>query len=187
MLQILFSSKTRVKLLCLFIINSPKRFYLSEIIKLTHTPLRAVQRELVKLETTGLLIKNIEGNRVYFQINTNHFIFPELKILILKTVGFGDILRDSLQKEKEIEKAFIYGSYAENKETAKSDIDLFIVGRISGKKLMGLLKKTARTFNRPINPAIYSPEEFKRKKNSHFINSILKKPKIFLVGNKNAL
>jgi predicted nucleotidyltransferase len=186
-LKILFSSETRVKVLSLFITNPKNRFYLREIIKLTHAPHRAVQRELKKLESTGLLLKDVEGNRLYFQINSKHFIFPELKNLVLKTVGFGDALKSSLLKEEEIEVAFIYGSYAENKETAKSDIDLFVIGKISGKKLQGLIKKTARTYGRPINPVIYSSTEFKAKKNSHFINSILKKPKIMLVGNLNAI
>lgn len=187
MLKILFSSETRVKILSLFITNPKNRFYLREIIKLTRAPHRAVQRELKKLESTGLLQKNVEGNRVYFQINSKHFIFPELKNLVFKTVGFGDALKSSLQKEEEIEAAFIYGSYAENKETAKSDIDLFVIGKISGKKLQGLIKKTVKTYGRPINPVIYSSAEFKAKINSHFINSVLRKPKIMLLGNLNAI
>ncbi len=186
MLKVLFSSQTRVRILSLFIINPKNRFYLREIIKLTHAPHRAVQRELAKLESIGLLQKNVDGNRVYFKINVNHLIFPELKGLIFKTVGFGDALKSSLVKEKEIEAAFIYGSYAENKETAKSDIDLFVIGAISGKKFQGVIRKTAKTYGRQVNPVIYSPAEFKNKKSSHFISSILKKPKILLKGSPNA-
>lgn len=186
MLKILFSSETRVKILSLFIVNSGNRYYLREIIKLISAPLRAVQRELLKLESIGLLTKKNEGNRVYYQIDSTHFIFPDLKNLILKTVGFGDILKNSFLQEKEIELAFVYGSYAENKETYKSDIDLFVVGTISGKKLQTLLRKSTQTYGRRINPIIFSPAEFKRKMAGHFISSVLKKPKILLKGNLDA-
>ena len=185
-LKILFSSDTRIKILSLFITNPQNRYYLREVIKLSNAPLRAVQRELSKLEIAGLLMRTVDGNRVYFQINQRHFIFPELKNLILKTVGFGEILKNPHLQEKEIEIAFIYGSYAENKETAKSDIDLFIVGEISGKKLNTLLRRTVQSFGRQVNPTIYSPAEFKIKKTGHFIGSVLKKPKIMLKGSLNA-
>lgn len=186
-LKILFSSDTRIKILSLLITNPHNRYYLREIIKLCDAPLRAVQRELSKLESAGLLIKTIDGNRVYFQTNQKHFIFPELKNLIFKTVGFGDTLRNPLLREKEIEVAFIYGSYAENKETAGSDVDLFVIGTISGKKLQSLLRKTIQASGRQINPVIYTPAEYRNKKTGHFISSILKKPKIVLKGNPDAI
>lgn len=185
-LKILFSSETRVKILSLFILNPHNRYYLREIIKLIDVPLRAAQRELSKLEGIGLLIKKNEGNRVYYQVNSNHFIYSDLKGLLLKTTGFGEMLGNSLMSEKEIEVAFIYGSYAENKETAESDIDLFVIGTISGKKLQAYIRKMVKIYGREINPVIYTPAEFKKKKNSHFVNSVLKKSKIILKGNLNA-
>ena len=186
-LKTLFSSDTRIKILSLLITNPHNRYYLREIIKLCDAPLQAVQRELLKLERAGLLLKSIDGNRVYFQTNQKHFIFPELKNLILKTVGFGDTLRNPLLREKEIEVAFIYGSYAENKEAAGSDIDLFVIGTISGKKLQSLLRKIIHASARQINPVVYTPAEFRNKKTGHFIGSVLKKPKIMLKGNPDAI
>lgn len=187
MLKTLFSSETRVKILSLFILNPHNRYYLREIIKLINAPLRAAQRELLKLEGLGLLIKKTEGNRIYYQINTGNFIFPDLKNLILKTAGFGEILRNSFLQEKEIETAFIFGSYAENKETVSSDIDLFVIGTITGKKLQTYIRKLVKTYGREINPIIYTPAEFRKKKESNFIDSVVKKPKILLKGNLNAL
>ena len=187
MLKVLFSSETRVRILSLLITNSQNRYYLREIIKLINAPGRAVQRELSKLEGIDLLIKKTDGNRVYYQVNSGHFIFPELKNLILKTVGFGDLIKSPLLQEKEIEVAFIYGSYAENLETSKSDIDLFVVGSISGKKLQTLIRKTTKNYGRKINPVIFSPAEYKTKRSGHFIGSVIKKPKIMLKGNLNVI
>jgi len=187
MLKVLFSSQTRVKILSLLITNPRNRYYLREIIKLIDAPAQAVQRELSKLEGVDLLIKKNEGNRVYYQINSSHFIFTDLKNLILKTVGFGEILKSPLLHENEIKIAFIYGSYAENIETAKSDIDLFIIGNISGRKLQALLRKSTQNYGRKINPVVYSPVEFIKKKTGHFISSVLKRPKILLKGNLNVI
>lgn len=186
MLKILFSSETRVKILSLLITNPRNRYYLREIIKVINAPLRAVQRELSKLAATGLLIRETEGNRVYYQINSGHYLFTDLKNLILKTVGFGDLLKSPLLHEKEIDLAFIYGSYAANKETTISDIDLFIVGTITSKKLQSLLRKVILLYGRIVNPVIYSPAEFRRKRHGHFISSIWEKPKIWLKGYENA-
>jgi predicted nucleotidyltransferase len=187
MLKALFSSETRVKILSLFITNPQNRYYLRGIIKLINAPMRAVQRELLRLEGIELLTKKVEGNRIYYQINISHLLFPDLKNIIFKTVGFGETLRASLVKENGIEAAFIYGSYAEGRESAQSDIDLFIIGDISGKKLQTLLRKNIKTYGRAMNPIIYSPAEYKKKKNGHFISSVLKRSKIMLKGNLNAV
>ena len=187
MLKVLFSSNDRVKILSLFVANPKNRYYLREIPKLIQSALRPVQRELKKLESAGLLKKIIEGNRTYYEINTDHYIYPELKTLVLKTTGFGALLKTALLKEKEVECAFIYGSYAENKETAKSDIDLFVIGNISDKKLQSIFTKYAHTYGRELNSVLYSPDEFAKKRNGHFISSVLKKPKIMLKGDVNAV
>jgi predicted nucleotidyltransferase len=187
MLKVLFSSETRVKILSLLITNPHNRYYLREIIKLINAPAQAVQRELSKLEKISLIEKQTEGNRRYYRINSSHIIFPDLKNIILKTVGFGEMLRTPLLRQKEIEVAFIYGSYAENSETAKSDIDIFIIGFISGKKLQSLLRKLSQSYGRKINPVIYSAAEFKKKRSDHFISTVLKSPKIMLKGDPDAL
>ena len=187
MLKALFSSETRVKILSLFITNPQNRYYLRGIIKLINAPMRAVQRELLRLEGIDLLTKKVEGNRIYYQINADHLLFPDLKYIILKTVGFGETLRASLAKEKGIEAAFIYGSYAEGRENAKSDVDLFVIGDISGKRLQTLLRKKTKTYGRAVNPVIYSLAEYKKKITGHFISSVLKRPKIMLKGNLDAI
>jgi len=167
--------------------NPYSRYYLREIIKVTGAPGQSVQRELSKLESIGLLARQNEGNRTYYQANSNHLIFPELKNIMFKTIGFGEILKTPLANEREIELAFIYGSYAENTETVKSDIDLFIIGSVSGRKLHSLLRKLANSYGRKINPALYTADEYKKKRNGHFISAVLKKPKIMLKGNQNDL
>ena len=184
MLKNLLCSNVRVKILTLFLANPQNRYYLREVEKLTRFQVRAVQRELSNLVEFGLLTKSFEGNRIYFQVNTEFFLFPEFKSIILKTTALGDALKAEIEKSRKIKAAFIYGSYAENRENTKSDIDLFVIGSITGKDLQSLLAKPKQQVYREINAALYSEREFKEKikKRNHFIVSVLKKPKIFLKG-----
>lgn len=184
MLKNLFSSNVRIKILTLFLANPLARYYLREIEKLTGLQVRAVQRELLNLVEFGLLVKSPEGNRAYYQVDPEFFLLPELKSIIFKTTALGDALRGGIKKDSKIKAAFIYGSYAENRESTKSDIDLFVIGDISGRELQSLLAKPKREIHREINAALYSEKEFKEKlkKRNHFVVSVLKKPKILLKG-----
>ncbi len=188
-LGLLFSSSARVKILTLFITNPKRRFYQREVAKFTHLPIRAVQRELVRMERLGLLETAREGNRVYYQVNEKFFLYPELKGIVLKTSGLGSILRDNLQAEEDILVAFIHGSYAQNRETISSDIDLFLVGEISSKDLHKLIRKAQGISGREINYALYTPEEFKKRVQTkdHFISEVLHSAKIFIKGSESDL
>lgn len=90
MLVELFSSHARVAVLNLFLANPDDRFYVREVAARTRQPVRAVQRELPKLEAIGLLKHTVDGNRKYYQVDRECPIFPDLKSLFLKTVGLGD-------------------------------------------------------------------------------------------------
>jgi predicted nucleotidyltransferase len=189
MLELLFSSSARVKILTLFLMNPENRFYQREIEGLTGLPIRAVQREVEKLEALGLFQRSVDGNRVYYRVDRGFFLFPELKSMILKTTGLGLPLRDELQNEGRINIAFIYGSYAANQETTTSDIDLFVIGDLSSRELHALLGEARRITHREINYTLFGPREFReRVRSAHgFVLNVLKGPKIFLKGDEDAL
>ena len=189
MLELLFSSSARVKILTLFLLNPESRFYQREIEGLTSLPIRAVQREVERLETLGLLKRTAEGNRVYYQVDREFFLFPELKSMILKTTGLGSLVRERLQNEDRIEIAFIYGSYAANQETTVSDIDLFVIGELPSRELHAAVREVEKVVHREINYALFSPEEFRQKVRARngFVLNVLEGPKIFLKGDEDAL
>lgn len=189
MLKSLFTSKTRIELLKCFLLNPESPFYQRQIEQKTHFPIRAIQRELANLCSIGLLNKRAGGNRNYYSLNKTYPIRNELKNIILKSTGIVDALTHYLSENPDIELAFIYGSYAKDKENLLSDIDLFVIGDISSRKLSSLLNKEKSKYNREINFSLYSKEEFLKriKQNNHFIPSVLKDKKIFLVGNEGDL
>lgn len=188
MLDKLFSSKTRVEILRLFLFNAGNSFYQRQISSLTNQSIRGVQREVERLLRIGFLEKSVQGNRVYYKANRNNPIFEDLKNIFFKSVGIAGALRENLQ-DKKIEIAFIYGSYARGQESLLSDIDLMIIGDISSKELSGLLAKPKTELLREINYAVFSLNEFidKAIQKDHFINSALRDKKIFVIGSDDEL
>lgn len=139
MIATLFGSEARVKVLGLFMLHPASEFYLREIAHRTGLPVRAVERTVKALTEIGLLRREKRGNSVYFHVNRDAPILPELKAMFLKTVGLGDRLREALAGTREVEVAFVFGSYAKNQEDMTSDVDMFLVGTISPGELTPIL------------------------------------------------
>jgi len=188
MIDKLFSSKTRVEILRLFLFNADNSFYQRQISSLTNQPIRGVQREVEKLFRIGFLEKLVQGNRIYYKVNRNNPIFEDLKNIFFKSVGIAEALKGNL-KDKKIKIAFVYGSYAKGEESLLSDIDLMIIGDISSKELSELLSKPKAELMREINYVVFSLNEFIEKaiQKDHFINSVLKEKKIFIIGSDDKL
>jgi len=119
-----------------------------------------------------------------------HPAFEDLKRVFLKTVALGDVLREALAPlADKVKLAFIFGSLAQGRETAQSDIDLFLVGELSLRQTTKLLSSVVSELGREFNPVVYPPGEFKKKarENHHFITEVIKGPKIWLIGNEEEL
>lgn len=191
MLKDLFSSTARIEVLKLFLLNPGDMFYQRGIAAQTHLPIRAIQRELARLLKIGLLEKSVSGNRVYYRVNKNCPIYPDLKSIILKSVGIAAFLKQHLRSNMpdNIRIVFIYGSYAKNTENINSDIDLMIIGNLSGRNASSILAPAKTELKREINFTVYSEQEFKSKviRKDHFISTLMKEPKIYLIGNNDDL
>ncbi len=109
--------------------------------------------------------------------------------MVDKTSGIPQKLKQMLASFKKIECAFIFGSFAKGVVKSHSDIDLIIIGDVGLRALSSKLKGITDNVQREINPHIYSRfswnEKLRRK--DHFIRSVSKEPKLFLVGDENVL
>lgn len=189
-LDALFTSKARVEVLKLFFLRSSGRHYLREISSLTEQPVRAIQRELARLEDAGLLISSVEGNRKYFRANRQSPVFPDLRALMVKTVGIGDQLKKILQERSDaIRSAFIFGSFARGSETSTSDIDLMVISDMTSRELSGYLSPLKAELDRELNPVTIRVHEFQDniEKGDSFTQTIMEEPKIFLIGDEDGL
>lgn len=189
-LEALFTSQARVEVLKLFFLRSSGRHYMREISSLTDQPVRAIQRELARLEAAGLLVSRVEGNRKYFQANRQSPVFSELRSLMVKTAGIADQLKKVFQEQSDaIQVAFIFGSFARGSEAAASDIDLMVIGDITSREFSLLLSPLKEELDREMNPVTIRAREFQENvaRGDSFMQSILEEPKIFLIGDDDGL
>jgi len=183
MLEELITSRTRVKILTLFLSNPENRFYVRELSRKIDENINSVRRELRKLEEIGLLDSEREGNLRYYLINKKIPIYEELKSIFLKTEGVGALIRENLENLGNITKAFIYGSFARGEEKLTSDIDLMIIGEVDQEKLSMLVRKLEARISREINYVVFTEKEFKERKErkDSFIMNILKEKRIEII------
>lgn len=187
--EILFG-KTRQVVLSLLYGHSDESFYLRQIVRVAGGGMGAVQRQLNTLVAAGLVTRANKGKQIYYQANTKSPVFGELKTIIIKTAGIGDILKIALAPiAKEIQCAFIYGSLANGTENVSSDVDVFIIGQATFANVVAALSPVQETLAREINPTVYPTSEFREKlaKKNHFIKSIMAGEKIFLIGDEHEL
>ncbi len=169
--------------------NTQRSFYANEIIRLAGVGTGAVQRELLRLSSAGVLTTMRQGNQKHYQANTQSPIYSELHGLIVKTVGLALPLRDALSPlTSNIDAAFVYGSIAKGEDTASSDIDLMIVSdSLSYSDVFGCLEEATVLLGRTVNPTVYSREEISNRvaQDNAFMMRVLEQPKIWILGNEH--
>jgi predicted nucleotidyltransferase len=183
----LFGSKTRVSLLAKLLMNPDESFYIRELSRELNIPYGMLYKEEKNLALLGIVNEEKKGKVTLVSINKNMPYFAELKNLMIKTVGLGDLLKTALSELEEIRYALIYGSFASGEESASSDIDLLIVGNSSEEKILNVVGRVEKEVGREINYILWSEEEFmKRIRSRHrLLREIASKPVIMLVGEED--
>src|SRR5258708_29415475 len=103
-------SKVQQRVLALIFGHSERSFYTSEIVRTVHSGTGAVERELSRLQHSGLVSVERIGNQKHYRANQQSPIFQELQSLVLKTVALTEPLKKSLQPYSDnIDAAFVYG------------------------------------------------------------------------------
>jgi len=186
----LLFGRTRGAVLALLYGRADQSFYTREIAREIDASVGAVQRELENLSKVGLILRKSVGSQVHYQANRETPIFPEMRALINKTIGVFGVLSSALRPlSKQIIAAFVYGSVAREQETAQSDVDLMVVGKATLDQVLSRVSTTEKAIGRSINPTVYSVAEFKSKlaTENHFLTSVLKGQKVFLLGDEDEL
>jgi predicted nucleotidyltransferase len=184
-------SRVQSRVLGILFGRPDQEFQLTEIISRAASGRGAVQRELEKLTEVGIVATAAYGNRKLYHANRESPVFNELHQLVLKTVGIVDPLREALTPYRQsITSAFVYGSIAKGKDTAKSDIDVMIIGEgLAYSEVFSALQKAEKRLARPINPNLMAVGDWvrKAKNKSSFVSRIFNQPKLFVFGNEDEL
>jgi predicted nucleotidyltransferase len=183
-------ARSRRAVLGLLYGHPDQEFYLRQVIRASGGGTGGVQRELDRLTKASILRRTVRGSQVYFQANADCPVFEELKALIAKTAGAGDVLRTALAPLSDrIHVAFVFGSMARVQQRAGSDVDLLVVGKVAFSEVVAALADAQAKLRREVNPTVYPPEEFivKVSAGHHFLRGVLKREKMFLIGDEREL
>jgi len=180
-------SKTRAAILELFFSQPENEYYLRQIESLTGYSVGNIRREIIMLEADRLLLSRRIGKIKLFKLNKAYPLYNEIKSIIRKTIGMESGLKAALRNIKHIDFAFIYGSFAENREHALSDIDIIVITDVSPKEIKSVFFDYQSKIGREINSIVYTKKEFlnRIKNKNHFVTAILDKKKIFIKGDEN--
>lgn len=177
---------TQQRVLALIFGQPHRSFYASELIERTGSGSGAVQRELKRLESSGLVTIRRIGNQKHYQANPDSPVFGELSGLVRKTVALVEPIREALASLVDrIDLAILYGSVAKGTDTASSDIDILIVGDgLTLEDIYAALSPVESTLERRITPTLYTRKEFSDRKaaNNAFLGRVLSSEHLTLIG-----
>jgi predicted nucleotidyltransferase len=157
---------TQQRVLSLLFGHPERSFYANQLIKLSGSGSGAVQRELTRLASSGLVTVQRVGNQKHYQANAESPIFDELCGLVLKTVALTAPIRRALEPLADrIELALLYGTSVKGTDTASSDVYLLVVAEdLSLEELYAVLAPIESALQRELSPSLYTRQEFERRK-----------------------
>jgi predicted nucleotidyltransferase len=189
MLDKLLGSKLRASLLSWLYSHPGERYFVRQLEQVTGQDSTNISRELSRLERLGIVVSATEGKQKYYSVNERCPVFPELRGLVLKTTGLAEVLRDALSTLEGIRVAFVYGSFAEGKATPASDVDVLVIGDVGFGEVVEAFGPARQTLAREVNATVFPADEFRSKlaAGNHFLKSVRKSPKMFLIGSEDEL
>lgn len=180
--MIKLNSKISQKVLSYFLLNPDEEMYLNEMVRNFNVDKRNLVKAIKDWEKEGLFIKTKKGNLSLYKVNKKYFLFDELKRTIQKNFGIEKELKKIFEKNKKIKEAYIFGSYADNKMEAESDIDVLLIGSHNSLDIQKEIVNLQKDINREINIIDMTEEEFlDKKKNNEFVKNILKNKYIKII------
>lgn len=153
----LISSKTRIKLLLKFFLNSHTTAYLRSLESEFGESTNGIRLELNRLEGAGLLVSESEGNKKIFRANTRHPLFREIHNIVLKHIGLDQIIENVIQRLGQVQRVYLTGDFSKGMDGQV--IDLLFIGDFDKTYLTTLVEKAEKIVGRKIRYLIYTPDE----------------------------
>lgn len=164
----LFGSKTRAKLLKLFFESPEKSFYVREMTRVIDEQINSVRRELLNLESIGIIKNETFDNKVYYSANNKHpFCRPLVDIFSKKidTSGEKETRESTWEEYARPVKNYLKGLIVTNRLPGQEGVDLVIIGNDKTKKLTRWAEVIEKKQGKPINYVIMSADDFTYRKN----------------------
>ena len=189
LLSDLITSKTRVKILSLFLDNPNDMFHVREVVRRVDEEINAVRRELIHLDEQGLLKREPRVNRVYYYLDKNYPHYFDLLAIHAKSKGLGaDIIKNKVKLGK-VKFAMLSGKFARGIRDNPEEVDLLAVGTIVVPELSLLIREEEARRKHEINYTVMTEEEFnfRKKRRDPFITSVIYGSRVMLIGDEELL
>lgn len=185
----LITSKSRVKLLDVFLSSPFEMHHVRDLVRRTNDEINAVRRELAFLEKKGILNREPRANRVYYSLSRSYPFYYDLLNIGSKTIGLGKEILKNRAKLGKIKYAMFSGKFAKRTKNNPEEVDLLIVGNVVLPELALIVKNEERRIGKEINYTVMSEEEFsfRKKRNDPFIYSILSGSRVMLIGEEESM
>ena len=189
MLEELFVSRVRVKILQLFLTSPGSLFHVREIVRRVSEEINAVRRELARMEKYGMVTSEWRANRRLYRFRKDYLFYKELLGLVVKTSGIGGNIVKNKAKLGKIKFAFLSIRFLKGEQASSEDVDLLIVGSIVLPELQAIIADEQAKREKEINYSFMDEAEFKFrvKRRDPFILRVLVQPKIMLLGDEGEL
>lgn len=166
-LEKLFGSKTRTKLLDLFFRNPNQSFYVREITRVIDEQINSVRRELLNLDSVGIIKNETYDNKVYYSANMKHPLSHALSEMFSANLTDGkdkDVRRSTWEEYTKPVKNYIKGLIVTNRVPGEEGLDMLIIGDDKTKKLTHWAEVVEKKMGKPLDYAIMSEEDFTYRK-----------------------
>ena len=180
---------TQQRLLALLFGQPGRSFFASELIQLTRSGSGAVQRELKRFTSSGLVSATSIGRQKHYQANPGCPVYEEMSGIVRKTLTPAEPIRRALEALADrIDLVLVYGSVVQGTETAGSDIDLLVVADgVMLEEVYAVLSPVETSLSRRISPTLYTSHEFdeRRAAGNLFVTNVLAGEHVILIGGEN--
>ena len=191
MVEQLFGSKTRVKLLSLFFNNPGRPFYVREITRKIDEQINSVRRELANLLSIGIISSEGSNNRLYYEVNAKYEYYEQLRSIFtsMPMKGADPVMKETREEDQIIKKvrstgavqfAFLTGTFTND---GRTNVDLFVVGDVNKARLAKVVAELERDMGRELNYSALTGEEYQYRLslNDRFVTNVLEAKKIVII------
>jgi len=177
-----FKSEKIKQILAFFFLNPKRSLYLKELADILDIDKGNLSRYLNSLVSEGLLKTEISGRQKYFSLDLSYHLLSKLKKMLISEISPEAALRDILSGIRDLQHAYLFGSYVSGNFHKDSDLDLLLVGAHDLMLVRQKLASLQKRLGREINIVDYSPADYKEKlkETGGFLEKVSRSPKLIL-------
>lgn len=175
----IFRSPEQERLLAVLFVYADSPMTLSDLASRAGTSLGGTHKEVERLEASGLVRSTSVGRSRLVEADGSSPLYPEMRGLLVKTLGPAPLLRSALTDIEGIREAFIYGSWADPSQANPADIDVLVIGEPDVATVYDAVSDVEAEAGRPINVTVRSQTEW-NKADGAFERAVRSGPKVDL-------